>query len=170
MRRTAQARRLQMGLTSDLGAVLAPFLARSAYVAGYQPVASEPFVTPEQGWLLPVLQPDGDLDWAINTGEYVENHLGIREPAGPRLGLEAVADCDLVLVPALAVDRMGHRLGRGGGSYDRALRRATGLTIALLHDGELVNAVPTEAHDVAVQAVATPSLGVVHLPAAPRGQ
>jgi 5-formyltetrahydrofolate cyclo-ligase len=170
MRRTAQLRRLQTGLKSDLGPAIAPLLARSDYVAGYQPVGTEPGVTPAPGWLLPILLPDGDLDWAVNTGEYVENHLGLREPAGPRLGTDAIARCDLVLVPALAVDRRGYRLGRGGGSYDRALRRATGFTVALLHDGELVDEVPTEPHDVAVDAVATPSLGVVRLPARPRGQ
>ena len=47
----------------------------------------------------------------------------MREPAGPRLGRAAVAEAQLVVVPALAVDRRGLRLGRGGGSYDRALAR-----------------------------------------------
>ncbi|MCW2544866.1 MAG: 5-formyltetrahydrofolate cyclo-ligase [Frankiales bacterium] len=143
---------------------LAPLLGHSGEVAAYLPVGFEPFVTCERGWLLPVLLPDGDLDWAVDTGEYVVNALGIREPAGPRLGVEAIARCDLVLVPALLVDRQGNRLGRGGGSYDRALARATGLTVALLHDGELVDEVPHEPHDVPVAAAATPSLGVVRLP------
>ena len=60
-------------------------------------------------------------------------------------------------MPALAVDGEGNRLGRGGGSYDRALRRATGLTIAVLYDGERVDTVPAEPHDVRVHAVVTPS-------------
>ena len=72
--------------------------------------------------------------------------------------------CDVVLVPALAVDARGNRLGRGGGSYDRALRRATGLTIAVLYDGEHVDAVPTEPHDVAVGALVMPTSSVRHLP------
>ncbi len=88
---------------------------------------------------------------------------GLLEPAGPRLGPEALADCDLVLVPALAVDRAGRRLGRGGGSYDRALPRARGLVVAVLHDGELVEQLPAEPHDVAVRAVVTPSGGLMHL-------
>jgi 5-formyltetrahydrofolate cyclo-ligase len=62
-----------------------------------------------------------------------------------------------VLVPALAVDDRGNRLGRGGGSYDRALARAAGLTIAVLYDGERVAALPTEPHDIPVQAVVSPS-------------
>ena len=109
--------------------------------------------------------PDGDLDWAAYDGTLAPGPLGVLEPAGPRLGPNAVAACDLVLVPALLVDRAGRRLGRGGGCYDRALARATGLTVALLHDGEWVEHVPTEPHDIPVQAVVTPSTGLVRLSA-----
>ena len=102
--------------------------------------------------LLPVLLPDGDLDWQPSGG-------------GPLLGVAAVATCPLVVVPALAVDAAGRRLGRGGGSYDRALARvpAGALTVALLHDGELLDVVPAEPHDVRVRAVATPTGGLVRL-------
>lgn len=113
--------------------------------------------------LLPVVLPDGDLDWAAWDGRLPGGTAPI-EPEGARLGPGAVAECDLVVVPALAVDRRGVRLGRGGGSYDRALRRARGLVVALLHDGELVDQLPEDAHDVRVGAVATPSRGVVRLP------
>ncbi len=135
--------------------VLAELLA-GARVAAYASFGTEPgtleLLVP--GHLLPVVQPDRDLDWVAYQG---------RLPAlGARLGVSAVAGCDVVLVPALAVDRNGARLGRGGGSYDRALRRATGLLVALLHEGELVDALPSEPHDVAVHAVATPS-GLLHL-------
>ncbi len=65
-----------------------------------------------------------------------------------------------MLVPALLVDRHGTRLGKGGGSFDRALARATGLTIALVHDDEVVDLLPAEPHDVPVRAIATPSTGV----------
>ncbi|MFB6395191.1 5-formyltetrahydrofolate cyclo-ligase, partial [Polymorphospora sp. 2-325] len=81
-------------------------------------------------------------------------------------GPAAVGAADLVVVPAVAVDRRGLRLGRGGGSYDRALARVAPatLTVALLHDGELLDAVPAEEHDRPVHAVITPS-GVRRLPA-----
>ena len=75
----------------------------------------------------------------------------------PAAGVGAVAGCDVVLVPALAVDRRGTRLGRGGGSYDRALARARGLVVALLHEGELADLLPAEPHDVRVDVVALPS-------------
>ncbi|MGI8761179.1 MAG: 5-formyltetrahydrofolate cyclo-ligase, partial [Jatrophihabitantaceae bacterium] len=71
----------------------------------------------------------------------------------------AVAAADAVLVPALAVARDGTRLGRGGGSYDRALlrRRPGAPAAALLFDGELLDALPREQWDVPVQAVVLPA-------------
>ncbi len=123
---------------------LAPLLA-GRRVAAYASFGTEPatagLLTPDT--LLPVLLPDRDLDWVAHGG------------GGP-LGPDALAGCDVVLVPALAVDRAGARLGRGGGSYDRALRRARGLVVALLHEGELVPALPAEPHDATVHAVALP--------------
>lgn len=113
--------------------------------------------------LLPVLMVDGDLDWAAAEGGLVPGRHGLLEPAGARLGPDALARCRLVVVPALAVDRTGARLGRGGGSYDRALRRTTGRVVALLHDGELAAALPSEQHDVPVHAVLTPAQGLVVL-------
>ena len=104
---------------------------------------------------MPVLLGDRDLDW---------RRVGERE----LLGTDAVAACDVLLVPALAVDRAGVRLGRGGGSYDRALRRARGLVVALLHDGELVDVLPAEPHDVAVHVAALPS-GLVTVGGPPSG-
>ena len=114
--------------------------------------------------LLPVLLDDGDLDWAPWHGELVPGRRGTLEPPGPRRGRDAVAACGVVVVPALAVDRRGTRLGRGGGAYDRALRRASGTVVALLHDGELVDELPAEPHDVAVDAAATPGGGLLLLP------
>ncbi|GAB1643201.1 5-formyltetrahydrofolate cyclo-ligase [Krasilnikovia sp. MM14-A1259] len=115
--------------------------------------------------LLPVLLDDGDLDWARYTGpdSLLPGPRGLREPAGPRLGVTAVTTADLVVVPALAVDRAGRRLGRGGGSYDRALTRVSAATwtVALLHDGEVLDAVPSEPHDRRVRAVINPSGGLI---------
>lgn len=159
LRRTALAGRTGPG--ADLTPVLSEVVAGARRVAAYLPLPSEPGVAPRPGWLLPVLLEDGDLDWAEHDGTLVPGRRGLQEPAGPRLGVDAVAGCDLVLVPALLVDRRGHRLGKGGGSYDRALARATGLTVALVHDHEVVDHLPTEPHDVAVRAIATPANGVV---------
>jgi len=113
--------------------------------------------------LLPVLLPDADLDWARAGGGLQAGPHGLLEPSGARQGRDAVGACTLLVVPALSVDRTGVRLGRGGGSYDRALRRTTGRTVALLHDAELVAALPREEHDVPVHAVLTPCRGLVDL-------
>ena len=111
--------------------------------------------------LLPVVRDDLDLDWAIyeNRAQLSPKRLGLLTPVGPRLGLEGIAAADVVLVPALAVAEDGTRLGRGGGCYDRALQRVRpGVpVVALLHDGELLPAVPAEPHDRKVSAVVTPA-------------
>jgi len=118
--------------------------------------------------VLPVLREDGDLDWASYEGpeSMVPGPRGLLEPGEARRGVEAVARADAVLVPALAVDRAGNRLGRGGGSYDRALARVGPVVplIALLYDDELVDLVPAETHDIPVRAVARPAHGVTTLP------
>jgi 5-formyltetrahydrofolate cyclo-ligase len=150
-----------------IAAALHDILVGSERVAAYAAVGSEPPTAAALALcrevLLPVLLPDGDLDWAAGR-DGIRTERGLIEPTGPRLGPEAISRCDVILVPALAVDRRGNRLGRGGGSYDRSLRRATGLTIAVLYDGERVDELPVEAHDVPVGAVVTPSSGLVLLP------
>ncbi|MFF4651185.1 5-formyltetrahydrofolate cyclo-ligase [Streptomyces sp. NPDC001380] len=114
--------------------------------------------------LLPVLLPDDDLDWALYDGPdgLLPAGRGLVEPAGLRLGPEAVCGAGAVLLPGLAVDRRGLRLGRGGGSYDRVLARlaASGSrarAVVLLYDGEVLDEVPAEPHDRAVDAAVTPS-------------
>jgi 5-formyltetrahydrofolate cyclo-ligase len=145
-----------------------------AVIAAYVPVGTEPggadlpAVLAAAGVrvILPVLLPDNDLDWAVFTGALTPGPRGLSEPNGERLGLDGIRSASLILVPALAVDRAGRRLGRGGGSYDRALERAARpgpgpLVVALLHDGELVESVPAEPHDRPVHGVITPTGGFV---------
>lgn len=138
-------------------------------VAAYLSVGSEPGTTEllaalaGHDVLLPVLLPDDDLDWARADEGVAPGRYGLLQPCGRRLGRDAVADCSLVVVPALSVDRAGNRLGRGGGSYDRALGRTTGQVVALLHDGEAVSALPAQEHDRPVDAYVTPSRGLVRL-------
>jgi 5-formyltetrahydrofolate cyclo-ligase len=145
-----------------------PEVRRAATVAAYVSTASEPgtgilldaLVDAGKRVILPVLRPDDDLDWAVYEDEsaLLPARRGILEPAGRRLGIEAVATADVVLVPGLAVSHDGVRLGRGGGSYDRALARvpAGTFTCVLLHEGEVGRDVPVAQHDRAVAAAATP--------------
>ena len=154
-------------------AVLAePQVQMAGTIAVYYSIGSEPgthglvFALHKRGSyvLLPVLRPDGDLDWASYEGpdSMVPGPRGLLEPGEPPRGVDAVARADAVLVPALAVDGAGRRLGRGGGSYDRALARVGPLVplIALVYDDELVEHVPAEGHDIPVRATASPRAGL----------
>ena len=92
--------------------------------------------------IVPVLRDDLDLDWrdARTPAREDDRSRAPRDPAH-LLGLDAVADAQLVIAPALAVDRDGVRLGQGGGSYDRALARRDpdALVVAVVQDDELVD-------------------------------
>jgi 5-formyltetrahydrofolate cyclo-ligase len=154
-----------------------PELQMAGTVAAYYSVGAEPdtrglvFALWKRGSyvLLPLLKPDGDLDWASYEGpdSLVPGPRGLLEPGEAPRGADAVARADVVLAPALAVDRGGNRLGRGGGSFDRALARVGRLipVIALLYDDELLEHVPAEPHDRPVRAVARPGSGVTWLSA-----
>ena len=153
-----------------------PVAQMAGTVAAYYSIGAEPdthgllFALWKRGSyvLLPVLLPDGDLDWASYEGpdSLRPGPRGLLEPSEPLRGTAAVCSADLVLVPALAVDHSGLRLGRGGGSYDRALARVGGQvpTVALVYDAELLPAVPAGPHDQRVRMVARPSAGVIRLP------
>ncbi|HEY9524263.1 MAG TPA: 5-formyltetrahydrofolate cyclo-ligase [Thermopolyspora sp.] len=117
--------------------------------------------------ILPVLCEDHDLDWAVYDGpdSLAPGRYGVLEPIDARRGVAAIRTAALVIVPALAVDRSsGIRLGRGGGSYDRALARVgpNVPTVALLYEGELIDDLPAEPHDQRVRYAALPS-GIVRI-------
>lgn len=147
----------------------APEVRRAATVACYVSVGGEPgttdlldrLVAAGKRVILPVLLPDNDLDWAPYTGpaSLAPARRGLLEPVSPTLGVDAVATADAVLVPGLAVGVDGTRLGRGGGSYDRALGRVPvgTFTCVLLYDDERLPVVPAEPHDRPVTAAATPA-------------
>lgn len=109
--------------------------------------------------LLPVLLDDDDLDWAPWSGpdHLVTGRRGTRHPDTPAQGVGAIGGVDVAFVPGLAVGPDGMRLGRGGGSYDRALARLprTVPVVVLLHPGETDRAVPAEPHDRAVHVAVT---------------
>ncbi|MFC8221711.1 5-formyltetrahydrofolate cyclo-ligase [Streptomyces sp. NPDC057362] len=153
-----------------------PEVAGARAVAAYVSVGAEPGTlalldalrTRGVRVLLPALLPDNDLDWGEYTGEDSlarvrhGGRMELFEPAGERLGPDAVTRADVVLLPGVAVDGRGLRLGRGGGSYDRVLARlaaagARPALLVLLYDGEVVARVPAEPHDRPVDAVVTPS-------------
>ncbi|GAB3645658.1 5-formyltetrahydrofolate cyclo-ligase [Glycomyces tarimensis] len=164
--------------------LLGEVVAKGATVAAYRPFGAEPCATlrpelPERlaeqyEVMLPVTLADNDLDWTI-LGAEVRRPEAPAQPwsgmalTGPRgtegvaatCGTEAIRGAEAVLLPALAVSPDGVRLGRGGGSYDRALARLRpGVpVVALLRDGESGVEVPAEPHDRPVTGVITPGGG-----------
>ncbi|WP_432520384.1 5-formyltetrahydrofolate cyclo-ligase [Kineococcus sp. SYSU DK006] len=166
-RRTRDAR-AAAAVEADLARVLlgCPLLAGAGRIACYSSLPGEPGTGALLAELhrhgvqvlLPHRTADDDLDWHRAGGA-----AGEGAGAEALLGPEAVAAVDLVVVPALAVDTAGRRLGQGGGSYDRALRRVPARVpvLAVVHDEELLDAaitpLPSLPHDRLVHAVVTPT-------------
>jgi 5-formyltetrahydrofolate cyclo-ligase len=153
-------------------------LARFRTIAAFAPDETEPghgrlpaaYTQLGARIMLPVVPPSGhELGWAVDTGRLAPGRFGLLEPVGPRLGPTAIGAAEAVVVPALAVDRSGCRLGRGGGYYDRALRhtRPDAVLVAVVFDDEFVPELPAEAHDHRVTAVVTPAGGWLELRQAP---
>ena len=141
-------------------------------ICAYVPVGPEPggptlvseLVAAGHEVLLPIVpRLRGPLEWARFDGSFARGPLGLREPTGTRLGVEAIGTAALVFVPGLAVDRRGIRLGRGAGYYDRSLPFARAELVMLLHDDELVEHLPAEPHDHPVTAALLPKAGLVTL-------
>ncbi|BBY31716.1 5-formyltetrahydrofolate cyclo-ligase [Mycolicibacterium sediminis] len=163
-------------------AALARFL-RDTTTAGdvacaYVPVGSEPgsvdmldgLLRAGTRVLLPVAREHDGVPQPLGWGEYrpgglVEARFGLLEPPPPTLDAGAIGSATVIVVPALAVDRAGIRLGRGAGYYDRSLPLAdpAARLIAVVRDEELVDALPGEPHDVAMTHALTPGHGVVRL-------
>ncbi|WP_127782128.1 5-formyltetrahydrofolate cyclo-ligase [Rhodococcus sp. X156] len=146
-----------------------------AVLAAYVPVGTEPGslamldAVRAQGTrvLLPLTGAAGDpLDWAEYEGadRLVPAAHRLREPAAPALGPHAIAQAEVVLLPALAVDRAGTRLGRGAGCYDRSLPLASpsARLVAVVRAAEVVARLPREQHDIPVSAALTPA-GLIRL-------
>jgi 5-formyltetrahydrofolate cyclo-ligase len=148
-------------------------------VCAYVPVGTEPGsiemlnVVLRRGSrvLLPVARTTADdsplaLQWGeYRPGQLVAARFGLLEPARPWLPATTLAEASVVLVPALAVDRAGVRLGRGRGFYDRTLmqRDPQARLIAVIRDQELLDELPREPHDVSMTHALTPARGLIKL-------
>lgn len=151
--------------------------AEQVWVAAYVPVRGEPgspavldaLRSAGARVLLPVTGPPGPLDWAEYTGPAAlrRARYGLLEPTGPHLSPAAVARAVTILVPALAVDRRGVRLGRGAGYYDRTLpaARPDARLVAVVRDEELLDHLPEEPHDRRMGWALTPHAGLTPLSA-----
>jgi 5-formyltetrahydrofolate cyclo-ligase len=154
-------------------------------VCAYVPVGAEPgsiemldvLLQRANRVLLPVARTTADnspvaLQWGeYRPGQLVAARFGLLEPAGPWLPATALAEASVVLVPALAVDRTGVRLGRGRGFYDRTLvsRNPHARLVAVIRDEELLEELPHEPHDILMTHALTPGRGLVELGTAQPG-
>jgi len=107
--------------------------------------------------VLPRLEPGAELTWhlAEEGASLEESGMGFEQPAtdAPAVHADAI---DLVIVPAMAADDRGHRIGWGGGYYDRALPRMTHATrVAIVYDFQMLAEVPNTPNDVPVHYVVT---------------
>ncbi|MBR1499354.1 MAG: 5-formyltetrahydrofolate cyclo-ligase [Bacteroidaceae bacterium] len=105
--------------------------------------------------LLPVVKSE-ELELRLYKGETSlrEGAFGIMEPTGPSLVHEDYDEIELALVPGMAFDRAGHRLGRGKGYYDRLLPRLPKARLmGICFPFQLLDEVPAEAHDIPVHEV-----------------
>lgn len=90
------------------------------------------------------------------TQDVVTGKFGVLEPK-PDSKVADLKRLDLVLVPGLAFDRHGYRLGRGKGFYDRLLAAVSGWTCGVAFDAQLVSTLPVEPHDVPLNCILTPT-------------
>lgn len=155
------------GITRRLTELTASLEARSVscYLSAVDEPDTRPFVNGARAdgvrVLFPITRADGLLDWTTATDEEEERVglFGMPEPVGELLGPIAINDVDLILVPAAAVDATGMRLGWGRGYYDKTLGSMERCppVYAVVFDSELVDEVPRERHDQAVDGVVTPT-------------
>lgn len=96
------------------------------------------------------------LDLEVLPYDRTRMHLGafhIEEPDGDETA--DIDDIDLIVVPGVAYDRAGNRVGRGKGYYDRLLSRAKAVTIGVGYDFQLFDSIEAEPHDIPVDIVIT---------------
>jgi 5-formyltetrahydrofolate cyclo-ligase len=144
----------------------APEITSAKTIASYVSVEDEPNTQDlnrellKKGVTLLLPRVDGKVlqwvQWSGDTKELLKTKK-LLEPIGPPV--TDISSIDVVIVPALHIDREGYRLGQGGGYYDRALPSITGWKVGLVHSGEITGEpLPREDHDVRLSAAATPDL------------
>ncbi|MEY3587304.1 MAG: hypothetical protein RL696_620 [Actinomycetota bacterium] len=160
LRRQIQAQRPQssQGLTSNLVRLALELNAQT--IASYVSDPKEPDTSDFNSWveslgkrlLLPRVSGE-DLEFA--QGPLTPGSFGLLEPTSEAVLL---GEADLILLPALAVDKAGVRLGKGRGFYDRALRAIAGIPLyAVVFDSEIYDQLPSEPHDRKVTGAITPT-------------
>lgn len=131
-------------------------------VAAFLPMPDEVDLTdlfhllPGWRWVLPRVEPDGTITFRDRDVPRETHRLGMRQPMA-RGVVAPLHELDVVLVPGLAFDRKGARLGRGGGYYDRVLagKRSDAITMGVTTEDRVVDSIPVEDHDLDIGWLAT---------------
>lgn len=111
---------------------------------------------PHKKIYLPVVCGENLKVCRFQPGQLIKGNYGIWEPTPGEENTESL-DFDLIIVPGMAFDRKGHRLGRGKGYYDRLLAGSNTPTIGLCLDFQLLDTIPTAPHDISMDCVITPN-------------
>ena len=143
-----------------------PEFLNSKIIASYMSYGDEPdtrqlnleLIKAGKTLLLPRISGD-NLEWVLWNGDesQLQQKKKIHEPNGP--AFTNLAAIEVIIVPALRIDRSGYRLGQGGGFYDRALPHLAAWSIGLIHPDEISGEdLPREPWDIPLHAAATPDL------------
>ncbi len=173
LRKRFRFERSQRSLGGDwLHLLRASEISSAQTIASYISYGDEPDTTKlneelrriKKALIVPRINESGEITWIVwDSTMTIERHKKRAHLAQPQ-GNIFTGKIDVVIAPALRVDRSGVRLGQGGGSYDRALKKEnadSAWKVALLHDEEMSSEpLPFEAHDVKMDAVSLPEIVV----------
>jgi 5-formyltetrahydrofolate cyclo-ligase len=146
-----------------------PVFQRSAVILAYMPIPGEACLTslferqPQKRWVLPRIIPAENhlmVFHPYDAGRLVLHPFGMAEPT-PNMPIVLSSEVQLALVPGLAFDRLGVRLGYGGGYFDRFLRDFTGITLGVIFQALLFDHLPSGKHDLPVEWIVTEA-GFLH--------
>ena len=135
----------------------------SVTILTYMPIKSEADLTPllerhpQKRWILPRIIPEEGYRMVFHPYDpkrLIHHPFGMPEPA-PDLPMIAPDEIELTLAPGLAFDRLGHRLGYGGGYFDRFLENFRGVSAGVVFQDLLLGSVPHGAHDIPMQWIVT---------------
>lgn len=140
-----------------------PIFQQSDCVLTYMPIKGEVDLTAlldrylEKRWILPRIIPEKNhrmVFHAYDPNHLVQHKFGMAEPAADLPEIPP-SEIQLVLVPGLAYDRHGWRLGYGGGYFDRFLKNFAGTSVGIAFHVLLLDGLPHDEFDVAVQWIVT---------------
>jgi len=135
----------------------------SAVILTYMPMKAEvdlrPLLErhPEKRWLIPRIAPEADHSMYFHPydpNQLVRHPFGMDEPAAD-LPIVSPEEIQLALVPGVAFDQCGWRLGYGGGYFDRFLRNFSGVSLGVVFQALLLKTLPHDEHDVSMQWLVT---------------